>query len=390
MSLRDTETCKENARIAIALPGLLPFGGAERVWVTLAEEFMELGYSIDVVLANDESTHQELMAVVPKTSRIYNFGSIRLRNFVVPFAHYLRTEKPDVVLTAMWPFTLLCVLGNIVAGSPSRIIVSEHSLLSLQYAKRGFFREAFMRYSLIGYRLADACIAVSTGVAKDVSTLSGIARTHFHVIHNPLPSMYSMHTMHNDTTDRRAAEAVWNGWKGSRIITVGQLKTVKNHTMLLKAFRRLLAWRDARLMILGAGEEESETRMVIEQEGLSGKVLMPGHTLDPIPFYQSATLFVLSSNHEGFGNVIIEAMACGLPVVSTNCPSGPAEILENGRFGCLTPVGDAHAFAKAMLKQLTTDHDSEILKRRSQDFSPDIIAQKYLNVLFPNRSASSA
>lgn len=388
MNVRDHPACKKNNRIAIALPGLLPFGGAERVWITLAEEFMNSGYAIDIVLANDESTHQELMAVVPKTSRIYNFSAARLRNFVIPFARYLRTEKPDVVLTAMWPFTLLCILGNILAGSPSRIIVSEHSLLSLQYAKRGFFREAFMRYSLMGYRLADACVAVSTGVANDVSALSGIAKKHFHIIHNPLPPMHN--NMHNNTTDRHVAEAAWNGWKGSRIITVGQLKTVKNHTMLLKAFRKLLERIDARLMLLGAGEEESATRMVIEQEGLADKVLMPGHTLDPLPFYQSATLFVLSSNHEGFGNVIIEAMACGLPIVSTNCPSGPAEILENGRFGCLTPVGDAHAFAKAMLKQLTTEHDSDLLKRRAQDFSPDIIAQKYLQVLFPNRCDSRA
>ena len=388
MKVRDNPECKGNTRIAIALPGLLPFGGAERVWITLAEEFMRSGYAIDVVLANDQSTHQELIAVVPKTSRIYNFSAARLRNFVVPFAHYLRTEKPDIVLTAMWPFTLLCILGNILAGSPSRIIVSEHSLLSLQYAKRGFFRETFMRYSLMGYRLADACIAVSTGVANDVSALSGIAKKHFHVIHNPLPPIHN--NTHNDTTDRQVAEAAWNGWQGPRIITVGQLKTVKNHTMLLKAFRKLLERIDARLMLLGAGEGEAETRMIIKQEGLSDKVLMPGHTLNPLPFYQSATLFVLSSNHEGFGNVIIEAMACGLPIVSTDCPSGPAEILENGRFGCLTPVGDAHALAKAMLKQLTTEHDSELLKRRAQDFSPDIIAQKYLQVLFPNRCDSRA
>jgi len=382
MSLSKNSEGKGNPLIAIALPGLLPFGGAERVWITLAEEFMDSGYAIDVVLANDESTHQELVAAVPKTSRIYNFGAARLRNFVLPFARYLRTEKPDVVLAAMWPFTLLCVLGNILAGSPSRIIVSEHSLLSLQYAKRGFFREAFMRYSLVGYRLADACIAVSTGVANDVAALSGIAKTRFNVIHNPLPPM------HNDTSNEHIAEATWNGWSGPRIITVGQLKTVKNHTLLLKSFRRLLERIDARLMILGAGEEESEIQMVIEKEGLSGKVLMPGHTLEPLPFYQSATLFVLSSNHEGFGNVIIEAMACGLPVVSTNCPSGPAEILENGRFGCLTPVGDVQALAKAMLKQLTTEHDSAMLKRRSQDFSPDIIAKQYLNVLFPDRCDS--
>jgi glycosyltransferase involved in cell wall biosynthesis len=177
------------------------------------------------------------------------------------------------------------------------------------------------------HRLAHALVAVSIGVADDLAAFSGISRDRISVIYNPLL------TRSMAAPDSVAAESVWGGWRGPRIITVGRLIPQKNHALLIRAFKKILAMHDARLLILGVGELSEATAAVARAGGVADKVLMPGETFDPTPFCRSADLFVLSSDHEGFGIVIIEALACGVPVVSTDCRSGPSEILENGRYG---------------------------------------------------------
>jgi len=205
--------------------------------------------------------------------------------------------------------------------------------------------------------LAHARIAVSAGVADDLATLSGISRQSITVIYNPLL------TRPETEADIAAAENVWCGWRGPRIITVGRFKAVKNHALLIRAFKKVLEIRDARLLILGTGELVEATVAFARKEGVADKVIMPGSVPNPAPYYRSSDLFALSSDHEGFSVVIIEALACGVPVVSTDCPSGPSEILENGRYGRLVPVGDADALARAMADALTAKHDREALKR---------------------------
>ncbi len=186
------------------------------------------------------------------------------------------------------------------------------------------------------------------------------------------------------SADNDIAEAAWEGYRGARIMTVGRLKRVKNHALLIRAFAKVSEIQPARLMIVGDGELRDELEALIAELGLGGKVVLPGFVNDPTPLYRSADLFVLSSNYEGFGNVIVEAMACGVPVVSTDCPAGPSEILENGRFGTLVPVGDVDALASAMMSALQTGHDPEVLKRRAAAFAPEVAASKYLDLLFPS------
>lgn len=134
-------------------------------------------------------------------------------------------------------------------------------------------------------------------------------------------------------------------------------------------------------MLLGQGENEAMLRGEAAALGIADRVIFAGFHADPSPFYATADLFALSSDYEGFGNVIVEALSFGLPVVSTNCPSGPDEILGGGRWGRLTPVGDADALARAMDEALNGPHDREALKRRAADFAPEIAARKYLDLL---------
>ncbi|MFN3591959.1 MAG: glycosyltransferase, partial [Thermaurantiacus sp.] len=173
----------------------------------------------------------------------------------------------------------------------------------------------------------------------------------------------------------------------ARILTAGRMKPQKNHALLIRAFARL-ELPSARLAILGDGRSEAATRALVAEMDLQTRVLMPGFVADPGPWLRSADLFVLSSDYEGFGNVLVEALAAGLPIVSTDCPFGPAEILEHGCYGRLVPVGDEGALAAAMADALAEDHDRAALRRRAADFAPDVAARRYASLLFPERAWS--
>ena len=378
--LRSATSFEENVRrrplITLAV-WEMSVGGAEVVNLALAKQFLGQGFRVDIVSAQDAVESQ---LPIPSSARHFVLGVRRIRDFLFPFARYLRRERPDAVIGSMWPLTTACLLAHRLVGSKARIAVCEHSTLSVQYAGRGLVHEFMLKKSIaLTYPLAHARIAVSSGVADDLAALSGVARDRFTVVHNPMTLPL------NVEGDSSTAEAAWGGWKGPRILTVGRLASAKNHQLLVKSFKELLTIQDARLMILGTGEQAESTARFVRAEGVAEKVLMPGGTIDPTPYYYSADLFVLSSNREGFSNVIIEALACGLPVVSTDCRSGPSEILANGRYGRLVAVGDEKALAQAMADALAAKHDHEALKRRAADFAPELVAEQYLNLLFPHQ-----
>jgi len=365
------------SRVAIVLPCLLPVGGLERLVLNQAEQFLAKGVDTDFVFLHES---QDLAGTLPAGSRAFNLGVPRMRQAVGPLVRYLRAERPDAVHATMWPVTCLAVIAHRRAGVPGRLVLSDHNPLSLQYAGRGLLHRVLLRASMVAtYPLAHARVAVSTAVARDLARLSGLAQGRFDVIPNPVPAGSDA------AVDASWATNAWQGWQGKRIITVGRLKAQKNHALLIRAFARLLQRTDARLMILGVGELAEETRRNIEAAGLSGKVLMPGHVLDPMPYYRSADLFALSSDYEGFGIVLVEALACGLPVVSTDCPGGPADILEGGKYGRLVPVGDEQALAEAMAGALEEPPDPRKQERRARDFDAGVLAQRYLSLLLPDR-----
>ena len=364
--------------IAILLPDL-GIGGAERVSLDLSREFVRRGYRVAFVLMRSRG---EFLDEVPEGVNVVDLNAPKLRNVVRPFARYLRERAPDVVLANLWPLTATAALVAKVSGSKkTRIITIDHATLSIQYASWGALNWVALRASIaLIYPFAHRRIAVSHGVAEDVSALGGRKPNFMDVVFNPIPKPAF------DGDAHEAAERAWNGWRGPRVITVGTLKAQKNHALLLRSFKALLQMRDCRLMILGSGELFDAVANLAREMGLAEKVFLPGASRFPGPFYESADLFVLSSDYEGFGNVIVEAMAYGLPVVSTDCKSGPREILDNGRYGVLTPVGDADALAQAMAQSLNKTHDREALRRRAADFSPEIAATNYLRIMFPDFS----
>ncbi|WP_197714446.1 glycosyltransferase [Altererythrobacter sp. B11] len=342
--------------------------------LSLAREFERLGHQPEFVVMQARG---ELLEEAAGEFPLVDLKCGRVREAPVALARYLRGRRPDGLLAAMWPLTVVAPVARTISARPCRLVVSEHNRLSVQYAPRGRLHRGALRLTTaFGYRMADGRIAVSGGVADDMAELSGLPRDRFAVIHNPLPERAANLQPDHDV------EQLWCAPRGARILTVGHFKHQKNHALLLRSFAEI-ARHDARLMLLGVGELEPALRDLANALGISERVIFAGFRPDPAPFYRSADLFVLSSDYEGFGNVIVEALAHGTPVVSTDCPSGPRDILADGTFGALVPVGDRQALAREIDRSLSCAHDHARLRARARDFAPATAAKAYLDLLFP-------
>lgn len=363
---------KSRGHIAVLLPDLRS-GGAERLHVNLAREWQQRGMHVEFVLRHARG---ELLSLLPQGTAVTDLQVDRVRSLLFPLASYLRTARPDVLLAAMWPLTVVAPLAARLARFRGRVVVSEHSPLSLAYSHRGWMHRRVLRASQrLCYPLADARVAVSAGVADDLAQLSGLERSRFDVIHNPA----ALGRAH----ERTVVPTTLEGVRRPLILSVGRLKQVKRYDLLIDAFAQLPAETGGTLCILGDGPERAALEQQVRELRLEGRVLLPGFAADPAPWYAQADLFVLSSDYEGFGNVIVEAMEFGVPVVSTNCVAGPAEILCDGRFGRLVSPGDAIALATAMREALQAPVDRDALRARASDFAVDRLADCYLDVLLP-------
>jgi glycosyltransferase involved in cell wall biosynthesis len=332
-------------------------GGAERVALTLIQEFVRCGHEIDLVLLEADG---ELLDLLPPEVTVIDLGAKKIFAALRPLIRYLRERRPSTLQASLWPLTVIAILAGLLSRSRTRIVVSDHAILSAQYGGSWRTMAQLKATTRLLYLLADTRICVSEGAAEDLSRISGLSRNSFAVIHNPIsqPPL--------PINSSPAVEQLWPG-ANRRILTVGALKLVKNHALLIRAFAIFARKHEASLMILGEGEERSALERLAQDLGVADRIALPGFADDPWPFYASADLFVLSSDHEGFGNVLVEAMLAGLPVVSTDCPSGPREILDGGRFGALSPVGDAGALGQAIEEGLARPIAPETLRRRAEE-----------------------
>jgi glycosyltransferase involved in cell wall biosynthesis len=226
------------------------------------------------------------------------------------------------------------------------------------------------------YPKADSIIAISNGVATDLADTTGIERESIDVIHNPAfsPDIQSK--------SKESVSYRWFDTDTPVVIAVGSLTQQKDFSTLLRAFSVLRERQDAHLLILGEGELREELESLASELGIATAVDMPGFVDNPYAYMRQADVFVLSSKWEGFGNVVVEALACGCPVVSTDCPSGPAEILANGEYGSLTPVGDETALAAEIETVLNTTPEPDRLRARAEAFTTEIVADQYIKHLF--------
>jgi glycosyltransferase involved in cell wall biosynthesis len=360
-------------RIAILLPDLRG-GGAERVAVNLAIAFVRRGYAVDMVLL---SAKGEFLRELPREVRVVDLKVSRIRWVIFPLVRYLRSVRPTAVLPCMWPLTVIALWARALSRVPVRVVVAEHTTWSmselLERPTVGWqIRSSMRRF----FPKADGIVAVSEGAADDLARFAGLDRAAISTIYNPIVGKALARS-----TVPPSEPQVWCAGTHRRILAVGTLKAIKDYATLLNAFAIVRQRLDVRLLILGEGDCRPALEAQAREMGIADSVSMPGFVSDPMPYYQHADLFILSSTGEGFGNVIVEALAVGTPVVSTDCQSGPREILCDGKYGLLVPVGDASAMSEAIEISLTADHDKAALIARALDFSIEKAVDQYEKLL---------
>lgn len=375
-------------RIAVYVPSLNG-GGAERFAITLAKGIAHRGFAVDLVLAKAEGPY--LNETMPGV-RVVDLGARRLRTSVVALAQYvpaltayLLRERPQAMLSVMNHANVIALVARKCAGTQTRLVVSERDNLSAALqrtiaslgARRGPIMPWVMRYT---YPWADQVVAVSEGVADDLARTIHLLRNRIKVINNPTVT---------PEVSAQANAPLGHPWFQDDAVPVvlaaGRFDAQKNFEVLIRAFAKLRAVTAARLMILGEGDTRPQLEALVDTLGLSEDVALPGFQDNPYSYMRRAALFVLSSNHEGTANVLIEAMACGTAVVSTDCPSGPSEILENGKWGRLVQVGDVDALADAMRVTLAEAKHPDVATR-AQDFGVEQAVDRYLQLLLGNRN----
>jgi glycosyltransferase involved in cell wall biosynthesis len=360
--------------ITILLPDL-HYGGAERVAVNLANSFAQRGYAVDMVLL---SATGEFLVDLRPSIRVVDLKVKRLRGTVLPLARYLRQARPTAVLACMWPLTVVALWARALSRVPTRVVVAEHTTWSRDAIVKSPWGRwkvgATMHHAFSG---ADGIVTVSKGAADDLARFANLDRKSVTVIYNPVVG---------DAPPAASTPLLAAGWwtgPARKVLAVGTLAPVKDYVTLLSAFAQLRQRLDARLLILGEGKCRGALEAQVRHLGIEASVFMPGFVKDTAPYYKQADVHVLSSTVEGFGNVIVEALAMGTPVVSTDCQWGPSEILEGGRFGRLVPVGDVAALANALSQSLSETHDLAALIVRAQEFSIDRAVDQYLDLLLP-------
>ena len=341
--------------------------------LSIATGLMARGVTVDLVLVSAEGEH---MSEVPDGVRLIDFGSNRTASGILKFFLYLRKERPCALLTTLPQTIVVALVGKLLVGRCLRVVVRIQNTFTEVFDNGSFKQRQTLRLMKLLLPTADRIVSISQGVAADLSQVVPAASHKISTIYSPV--VWPDHA-------EKAAASVDHPWfdvEGDPVIlSAGRLTTVKDHATLLRAFAEVVRLRPARLVILGVGPERGNLLELAESLKVSQHVDLPGFKINPFAYMARSKLFVLSSRYEGFANVLPEAMACGTPVVSTDCRSGPREILEGGKWGRLVPIGDWRTMAEAILETLDNPVPSERLIARASDFSADASIDRYLEVL---------
>lgn len=349
----------------------LGFGGAERVFLSVGK-VLQQNYGFEIIFVTDRSGGDAESVAIELGFKVETLNAKRTLFSVFKFAKLLKELQPSIVVSAYPDTNAAALLSRLLLGKCCPIIVTEHSSIKKHWANFSWLTQAKVKFfvSYI-YQLADQVVCVSDGLKKEVIELQGRSNAAV-TIYNPV---------------RFSAELVVNTLPQSdvkQILAVGRISKQKDYLTLLKAIE-ILKDKNLKLTILGGVYNQAdadEAYSFVKLNQLEDKVEFVGFTQNPEIYYQRADLFVLSSAWEGFGNVIVEALAFGLPVVSTDCESGPAEILESGKYGRLVPVGDFQAMASEINSVLAKNpYEPANQIARSKDFSEQEIGKQYYELI---------
>ncbi len=348
--------------------------GVDRIMKTLLPSIADRGIRVDFLHV---AGHGPCIEGNQTDLRVIELGASHSFTSLLPLIRYLRREKPDAILSDKDRVNQVAIIAKCLSGIDAKIAVRYGQTVSKRLKNRPGWQKIshFLSMKYL-YRRAEAIVAPSKGAALDLSNFTRIPVEKITVIPNPIdPGRIRI----------LAGEPLDHQWFHSKkcpiIIGLGELTHRKGFDSLIRAFAILKRKKPARLFLMGKGRGKEKLEKLCRELGLENDVEFAGYKENPFPFLAGADLFVQPSRYEGFGMALLEALALGIPVVATDCPSGPREILQDGRFGRLVPVEDHEAMADAMQESLSSPSDPEYLLQATNPYSLDRVTDRYLDIL---------
>lgn len=320
-------------------------GGAERMMLRLAGGFAEAGHDVDLVLIKKQGQY---LSEIPLAVKVLDLNKRSVMAAIPTIARYVNENNPDIVLSALTHVNIATVISKFLWRKSPKLLLSERNQISIKASAAKGLR-AVMTFKSVRYlyKYADWVVCVSEGVAADLAAFSGISAGKIITIYNPIPK---------DEIVRASQEAVNHKWFVPKlypiVVGVGRLHIQKGFDALIKAHEIVQRTIPSKLIIMGEGEERGALQELIEERGLQNTVELSGYSSNPFAVMAKSDLFVLSSRWEGLPGSLLEALCCGVNVVSTDCPSGPSEILRGDMSTQLVPVDDVEALANAIVSTI--------------------------------------
>jgi glycosyltransferase involved in cell wall biosynthesis len=351
----------------------LAAGGAERATLNLAEAMTAKKLDVTLLVQRPEG---ELVKEIPENIKVESLNCSRSLFAFIPLILFLRRNRPDFFIANMGHGNIISLWARALSTTTIKIIVCQHSMLSAECQAHAGWQYKILPWL---YRRflpwADAVVAVSSAVAADLNRVTQISSNHITTIHNAVVGPDFM---------QRSEQPCPHPWFAENtppvILGIGRLSEEKDFPTLIQAFALACKSKDLRLVIIGQGPQLNKLKGLASSLSIGEYVDCPGFTANPLPYIKRAAILAVSSKYEGMSNVLVEALACGTNVISTNCPGGPAEILECGHYGALVPVSDPNAMAQTILATLQNPKDKNILQQRGQDFSFDCTVNAYIKL----------
>jgi glycosyltransferase involved in cell wall biosynthesis len=343
-------------------------------WV-LARELSNRGVNVTIVV---HQLRGELVPLLPQGIPVVSLDGVRTLQDVLRLRRFLLAERPSILMANVDHNNIAAGLANALSGCATRLVICQHNPLSDSYHATVNWKHRVVPW-FYG--------ALSPFIGHSVAVSNGIANELVHHAHLPAANVSTIfNAVIGDDFADRANQPLQHPWLANKdrpvFVTAGRLVEMKDQRTLLRAFAIHLQAHKARLMILGAGPMLGDLRALVAELDIAEHVEFTGFVPNPLSYMRAADAFVLSSRSEGFGNVLVEAMGCGTPVISTDCPYGPGDILARGRYGILVPPQDPEALAPAF-SQVIAEADrwpADMLRARARDFSYDACADAYWNL----------